>query len=108
MSAIQEEKKTEVVRNISSLDDTKEIRNISGGSLLESQLIVLEEEEQQQNYQEKIRMEIVGKDKLKLDYTETQMNIILSDTERKIMWDEYKHYIDETLFIVLLDTALCR
>lgn len=74
---------------------------------MESQIVVLEEEEEQNN-QEKIALESIGKDKLKLDYTETQENIILSDTERKTMWDEYKQYVDETLFMVLEDTTLCR
>lgn len=74
---------------------------------MESQIVVLEEEEELNN-QEKIALESIGKDKLKLDYTETQENIILSDTERKTMWDEYKQYVDETLFMVLEDTTLCR
>lgn len=44
----------------------------------------------------------------KIDYLEIQTKIILSDDERKAMWDEYRHYVDETVFVELQDAIMCR
>lgn len=43
-----------------------------------------------------------------IDYQDTQQKIVLSDTEKKNMWDEYKYYVDESVFIELECATFCR
>jgi len=44
----------------------------------------------------------------KLNYKHIQAEIILSNTERKLMWDKYKCFVDEIIFTGLQDATLCR
>jgi len=44
----------------------------------------------------------------KLDYIHTQTEIILSNIDRKLMWDKYKYFVDEIVFTGLQDATLCR
>jgi len=44
----------------------------------------------------------------KLDYIHVQAEIILSNIDRKIMWDKYKYFVDEIIFTGLQDATLCR
>jgi len=75
-----------------------------------------EEEEQQQQDQEEILLEEILEEEVEeenygeeqLDYIDIQAEIILSDIERKLMWDKYKYYVDEIVFMGLQDATLCR
>lgn len=83
----------------------------TGESVVETELIVLDEQEDGRRLErlEKMSTEEVGEKKgTIIDYLEIQTKIILSDDERKAMWDEYQHYVDETIFIELRDAILCR
>lgn len=44
----------------------------------------------------------------KQDYIHIQAEIILSNIERKLMWDKYKLFVDEIVFTELQDATLCR
>jgi len=44
----------------------------------------------------------------KLDYIHIQAEIILSNVERKLLWDKYKSFVDEIVFTGLQDATLCR
>lgn len=48
------------------------------------------------------------KNEEKKDYIEVQQSIILTQEERKIMWNEYKNYVDQTVFNELQFATLCR
>lgn len=75
----------------------EDFKNISG------------EREHDGDRREEIIAEGAGeKDGVNVDYLEIQTAIILSDDERKTLWDEYKRYVDETVFIELRDATLCR
>jgi len=43
-----------------------------------------------------------------LDYIHIQAEIILSNIERKLLWDQYKLFVDEIVFTGLQDATLCR
>lgn len=86
---------------------------VSGESVVETELNISDEREQEDGRRpersEKISTEKVGEKKcVKIDYLEIQIKIILSDDERKAMWEEYQHYVDETIFIELQDAIMCR
>jgi len=46
--------------------------------------------------------------KQKLDYIHIQAEIILSNIDRKLIWDKYKFFVDEIVFTGLQDATLCR
>lgn len=91
-------------------EDNKTDSIVLGESVVETEFNVLDEQEQDNGKRlEKISTEEVeGKKGVKIDYLEIQNQMILSDNERKVMWDNYQHYVDETIFIELRDTTLCR
>lgn len=66
------------------------------------------EEEHQQRYPREIPSVSSGEEDVKLDYQKIQMNLILSDIERKLLWDEYKRYVDEKVFVGLQNATLFR
>ncbi|VVC32244.1 Hypothetical protein CINCED_3A002285 [Cinara cedri] len=74
-------------------------------SLNETEIVGLEDKKNQQHSQEKI--ELTGEEKVTIEYIDAQVESILSDNNNKTMWDEYKHYIDEIVFIELQEATLC-
>lgn len=88
--------------------EEEDVENL-GEPLSETEFEVLEEEVEQQQYrQEKINFEATGEEKLKTDYLDTQIDNILSDIDKRTMWNEYKNYVDGIVFIELQDATLCR
>lgn len=78
-------------------------------SLNETDILLLGEEEKQQNHRQQIIFERTGEEeKIKIDYLDIQVENILSDKDKKTLWDEYKHYIDELIFTGLQDAIICR
>jgi len=51
---------------------------------------------------------ILKKNEEKKDYIEVQQSTILTQEKRKIMWNEYKNYVDQTVFNELQFATLCR
>lgn len=76
-------------------------------SIFETGIAVLEEQ-QLQNQEEMYSEKRTNDEEVFKDYIEIQAQIILSDEEIKAMWEEYKRYIDEIVFIELQDATLCR
>lgn len=53
--------------------------------------------------------EIILKEKEeKKNYLVAQRSIILTQEERKILWNEYKNYVDKSVFIEIQFATLCR
>lgn len=96
------------------------IDSVLGESLNETDMNVFEEGEEeqrdeQQHKEEMLLEEIIEDDgeeenygEEKISYIDMQAEIILSNIERKLMWDKYKYYVDEIVFMGLRDTTLCR
>lgn len=101
MLAVKDEKE-EVEKTIMSLKEVEQAHSIVDESLFEIKLDILE-----QYHEEEIPSKII-EDKVKRDYQEEQIKIILSNKERKAMWDEYKLYVDKFILIGLQDATLCR
>lgn len=117
-----------VNKSMTSLEDAEEKDTDLGESLFEAEY-ALEgeeegheneegvdegEEEQKYSYQEEIILEemslegyIEGEER-PLDYQEEQMNLILSDLERKQLWDKYKQHVDKSVFKELQYATLNR
>lgn len=76
-------------------------------SIFETGIVVLEEQ-QLQNQEEMYLEKKTNDEEVFKDYIEIQAQIILSDEEIKAMWEEYKRYVDEIVFIELQDATLCR
>lgn len=96
-----------------SLEEAEEVDFGLGKPVYKVELIVEKDLLQQQCLEEEINSEGIGgkegeNDEAKLDYQEIQTQNILSKEERKIMWENYKHYVDEKVFIELKNATLCR
>lgn len=78
--------------------------------LFETELTISEEHDQEYRNEEEIISEVIGEveEELIFNYLDTQVEIILSDYEKKNMWDNYKNYIDEIVLNGLLNATLCR
>lgn len=83
------------------LEDDNDIKNIS---LVEADNIL-----EEQNHQTPLDVlgEIVD-ERVNIDYSEIKEKVLLSDKERNIMWDKYKYFVDEAVFIELQYATLCR
>lgn len=91
-----------------TIQDTEKKENNEITSIIPSEEKGSVVEEQQRHYREELFLETTRNKEVKTHYVETQKKIILSDEERKIMWDKYKHYVDETVFIELQHATICR
>lgn len=110
----------ELDKKSTSLEEAEEMDSLLGESIFENEFLNLEEEElqQQQHYKEEASLkeeegggEEEGEEEeteIKINYQEIQMQFILSDLERKIMWDQYKSYVDEAVLTGLKEATLCR
>lgn len=109
MVSVQEQKEDEEVeKNEMPLEEAQEINSV-GESLFEEKLDTLEEEyRQEQHYKEKVFIQENEEKNVKIDYQEIQMQIILTDIERKTIWEEYKLYVDELVLNGLQNATLCR
>lgn len=97
----------------------EEIDSVLHESIYEDEFFSLGEEQEneqiqehkqiQEKYQEEILVEGTEEEEtIQLDYIGLQMQIILSDLENKVLWDEYKQYVDQIVFKGLQDATLCR
>jgi len=66
------------------------------------------EQEQEQNQSEIFLEEVEEEEPVVVDYMEIQMQIILSDPDKKLKWEEYKKYVDENVLVGLQDATICR
>lgn len=135
MVAVEEEENEVddlVNKSMTSLEDAEEMDTALGESLFESEF-ALEgegegeeegqgtgegldegEEEQKTSYQDEIvfgEMSLEGfneGEERPLDYQEEQMDLILSDLERRQLWDEYKRHVDKNVFNELQYATLNR
>lgn len=102
MTAVQEEK---VDDNVIPVEEAEELENsVLDESFFETKFDILEQEHQE----EEIILQKTEEKNVKVDYQEIQMQIILSDNERKTIWEEYKLYVDELVLIGLQDATFCR
>lgn len=67
---------------------------------------VKEEYEQEQNLEE-LLFEETEEEKI-INYIDLQVQLILFDLERKLLWEEYKQYVDERVLVCLQDATLYR
>lgn len=67
-----------------------------------------QEQEHEQIKNEMFLEEVEEEEPVVVDYMEIQMQIILSDPDKKLKWDEYKKYVDETVLVGLQDATICR
>lgn len=89
-----------------------EVYSDLGESLFEDENIGLEEaiEEEKSYPQEEMILEEINMEEQEevLDYLDLQVLILLFSEDVKAMWEEYKHYVDETVYDLIQDTILCR
>jgi len=59
-------------------------------------------------FEAKLEKKEVEEKNVKIDYQEMQIEIILSDIDRKTIWEEYKHYVDRLVLNGLQGATRCR
>lgn len=87
-------------------DNNYEEETIDDIEMTETILEEFIEGEAEEEHYEEAEDEYYGE--TKLDYIHIQAEIILSDIDRKLMWDKYKYFVDEIVFTGLQDATLCR
>lgn len=92
----------ELDKKTTSLEEVEEIDSVLG----ESFFIAYEEDMSLKEIEAEDGEE--EETEVKIDYQEIQMQIILSDLERKIMWDQYKSYVDAAVLTGLKEATFCR
>lgn len=108
---IQEESE---MKTKSIVGETEEIDFDLGESINEAEYLEEEENAQEESqmltdYQKEIIFDEMGEEEeSKINYIDIQVENILSDYERKLLWDEYKKYVDNAVFAIIKNTILCR
>lgn len=79
-------------------------------SFYETESTQLEELDPEHHNQEEIISEVTGEgeEEVTFNYLDNQVEIILSNSERQMMWNKYKNYVDKAALTGLLDATLCR
>lgn len=98
-----EDKEKESEKKLIALEKVEQTYFVLEKSIFQTELDILE-----QYHAENISIEKIVEEKVKKDYQEEQIKIILSDVERKSMWHEYKRYVDKFVLTGLQDATLCR
>lgn len=118
---VQEEENAEQVEGDEKLTSAEEMAEEVDSALEESiyetelfdfeqeqeQKEELEEEYEQGQNLEELLFEETEEEK-KTSYIDLQVQLILFDLERKLLWDDYKQYVDETVLVCLQNATLCR
>lgn len=73
----------------------------------QEQIERVEEEYEQEPNLEELLLEETEEEKI-VNYIDLQVQLILFDLERKLLWEDYKQYVDERVLVCLQDATLCR
>lgn len=73
----------------------------------QEQIEGVEEEYEQEPNLEELLLEETEEEKI-VNYIDLQVQLILFDLERKLLWEDYKQYVDERVLVCLQDATLCR
>ncbi|VVC42906.1 Dynein heavy chain, domain-1, partial [Cinara cedri] len=113
---IEEEVEEESVKPKLLEEEQEEIiDSVLGESVNETESVYLNEEENAEEEEkqllnddqdEEMMFDEMGEEEIKLNYIDTQVEIILSDLGRKLLWEEYKKYVDDAVFVCLQNAIL--
>jgi len=102
VSTVEDEKEDGVEENV--MEETEVVNSVLRESLFEAKCNILEQECRE----EEIPLQEAEEKNVKIDYQEMQKEIILSDIDKRTIWEEYKHYVDKLVLNELQDATLCR
>lgn len=106
----EERNKSLFLEKAERVEEVEEENSVLEESFNETESIQLEEHDPEHRNQEEIISEVTGEEEeeVTFNYLDNQVEIILSNYDRKIMWDKYKNYVDGAALTGLLDATLCR